>query len=106
VELIEVHTTSRGVTALMVIPGEAASLFELGNLLQLANRNLPLVLVRILEIEILQHWLAIFFYNILIEQVDDLECTGGFFPFPLVGAQSSLTTSSTRSRHVGCDVHL
>jgi hypothetical protein len=59
----------------MVIPGEAASLFELSNLLQLANRNLPLVLVRILEIEILQHWLAILFYYVLIEQVDDLECT-------------------------------
>jgi len=60
---------------LMVIPGEAASLFELSNLLQLANRNLPLLLVRILEIEILQQWIAILFYYILIEQIDDLERT-------------------------------
>ena len=90
----------------MVIPGEAASLFELSNLLQLAHRNLPLLLVRILEIEILQQWIAILFYYILIEQVDDLERTRGFLLLPLVGAHSGLIASGTRSRHIGCDVHL
>ena len=67
VKLIKVHTTYRCMADLKVIPRETSSLFELRNLLQLANRNLPLVLVRILEIETFHHRFAtILFYNVII----------------------------------------
>ena len=105
IELIKVHTTYWCMPDLKVIPRKASSLFELSNLLQLANRNLSLLLVRILEIETFHHRLSILFYYVFIKQIDYLECTWIFFPLPLVSAHSDLISSGTHSLHVGRDVY-